>query len=217
MSLKSGLAQDCIDVSIDGEKLVASRPVYAGRVICDVEVGGEFPLATMRPNIFEISDATAEVDCEVLFINDTSADQSRLVIKEVREAEAGLVDLSEADKIVAGGRAMGNVEGFKMLEELAQVLGAAVGASRAAVDADYISHDHQVGQTGKVVTPQLYIACGISGSIQHYAGMRTSKIIVAINTDPEAPIFSKCDYGIVGDLFEVVPALTKKLTDIGRS
>jgi electron transfer flavoprotein alpha subunit len=217
MRLNSGLAQDCVDVSIEGERLVASRPVYAGRVICDVEVGGEVPMVTMRPNIFEVSEATAEVNCEVLFLNDIDVDQSRLVIKEVREAEAGLVDLSEADRIVAGGRAMGNAEGFKVLEELAQVLGAAVGASRAAVDADYISHDHQVGQTGKVVNPQLYIACGISGSIQHYAGMRTSKIIVAINTDPEAPIFSKCDYGIIGDLFEVVPALTEKLTDTERS
>jgi electron transfer flavoprotein alpha subunit len=138
-------------------------------------------------------------------------DPGLVEILDVQQAAGGKVDLTEAAIIVTGGRPIASAENFKILDALAEPLGAAVGASRAAVDAGYAPHGMQVGQTGKTVSPKLYIACGLSGSVQHFAGMKTSKIIVAINTDKDAPIFEKCDYGIVGDLFEVVPVLTEKL------
>ena len=131
----------------------------------------------------------------------------------MKQGKAGIVDLTEADIIITGGRPMGSAENYKVLEACAHALGAAVGASRAAVDAGYAPHSMQVGQTGKTVSPKLYIGCGLSGSVQHFAGMKTSKVIVAVNTDKDAPIFNKSDYGIVGDLFEVVPVLTEVLRE----
>ncbi|MEX1312654.1 MAG: FAD-binding protein, partial [Desulfotignum sp.] len=139
------------------------------------------------------------------------ADPGKVVIKEVKKGGAGKIDLTEAPIIITGGRAIKAAENYKMLEDCAAKIGAAVGASRAAVDAGYAPHSMQVGQTGKTVSPRLYIACGVSGAVQHFAGMKTSKVIVAINEDKDAPIFAKCDYGIVGDIFEVVPVLTEKL------
>ena len=138
-------------------------------------------------------------------------DPAKLVIKEVKQSQSTAVDLTEANVIITGGRPIAAAENYKILRECADAVGAAVGASRAAVDAGYAPHSMQVGQTGKTVSPKLYVGCGLSGSVQHFAGMKTSKVIVAINTDKDAPIFGKCDYGIVGDLFEVVPVLTEVL------
>ncbi|OGQ06212.1 MAG: hypothetical protein A2W61_01790 [Deltaproteobacteria bacterium RIFCSPLOWO2_01_44_7] len=213
MKCKGGLATDCIDLKIEGGKLKAKRPIFAGKALVDVDFLSDIQFATARPNSFatKVVDASKKAEVEKV---QASVGELRVKVKEVKEAEKGLKDLTEAEIIVAGGRALGSNENFKIIRELAEVLGATVGASRAAVDAGYISHDHQVGQTGKTVNPKLYIACGISGAIQHLAGMRTSKVIVAINKDPEAPIFSKADYGIVGDLFTLLPILTRKFKEL---
>lgn len=208
MRLGVGLASDCTDVNIQNGKLIVRRPVYAGKAIIEVSFDASPQMATIRPNTFPVPEPHSDSPTIVAFNADPGQIKAR--VKEIVEAETGMVDLTEADRIVSGGRAMQNEENFKLIKELATVIGASVGASRAAVDAGYASHDHQVGQTGKTVNPTLYIACGISGAIQHLAGMRTSKVIVAINKDPEAPIFSKADYGIVGDLFKIVPILTEK-------
>jgi electron transfer flavoprotein alpha subunit len=210
--LKVGLAPDCTNVRIENGRLFVKRPIYAGKVIIDATLEGTPQMATIRPNTFPIPEPHSNSP-QVVTLN-VNPGTAAAKLKEVVEAETGMVDLTEADRIVSGGRAMASKENFEIIRNLAKTIGASVGASRAAVDAGYISHDHQVGQTGKTVNPTLYIACGISGSIQHLAGMRTSKIIVAINKDAEAPIFSKADYGIVGDLFKVVPVLTEKLKQL---
>lgn len=201
------LVQDCIDLDWDNG-LIAKKPVYAGKVVSDVRVKDTPAMVSIRPNV-----ATVEREGEDLPEIETREMPQldlRTVIKDVAQAAGDTVELTEAKIIVSGGRGLGGPEPFSMLQELCDVLGAALGASRAAVDAGWIHHSHQVGQTGKVVSPDLYIACGISGAIQHQAGMRTSRIIVAINKDPEANIFKLCDYGIVGDLFEIVPILTEE-------
>lgn len=209
--LKVGFTQDCTSLDIDGGKLKVRRPVFAGKALMDFAFQSTPQVATARPNSFPTKDSggTAEVTS---FTGDAGV--LTAVVKEVKQVEKGEVDVAEADIIVSGGRATGNADGFKPIYELAHVLRGAVGASRAAVDAGYISHDHQVGQTGKTVNPKLYVACGISGAIQHLAGMRTSKVIVAINKDAEAPIFTKADFGIVGDMFKVIPVLTEKLKKV---
>lgn len=212
MKLKAGLATDCVELKIENGKLKARRPIFAGKALVDVAFLSETQLATARPNSFPTKNPDAAKKAAVEKVLAQVGDL-RVKVKEVKQAEAGMKDLTEAEIIVSGGRALGNSENFKYIRELAEALGATVGASRAAVDAGYISHDHQVGQTGKTVNPKLYIACGISGAIQHLAGMRTAKVIVAINKDSEAPIFGKADYGIVGDLFQILPILTKKFKD----
>ncbi|MBF0430066.1 MAG: electron transfer flavoprotein subunit alpha/FixB family protein [Fibrobacteria bacterium] len=202
------LAQDVIGLDWDGA-CVVKKPVFAGKAIQEIKLTDSLQMVSLRPNLFTVeTDGDAKPEVETRSMPELSI---RTVIKDIVRASEGKIDLSEARIVVSGGRGLGGPEPFAMLQELADQLGGAIGASRAAVDSGWIDHTNQVGQTGKVVTPDLYIACGISGAIQHLAGMRTSKIIVAINKDADAPIFKIADYGIVGDLFEVVPALKEEL------
>jgi electron transfer flavoprotein alpha subunit len=209
----AGLATDCTNLDIQDGKLLATRPIYAGKAFIDVKFETEIQIATARPNSFVAKVLNAGASAEVI-AKEIDPGPMRAVMKEIVKGKTDKVDLTEASIIVSGGRAMKNPENFKILNELADVIGATVGASRAAVDSGYAPHDMQVGQTGKVVNPNLYIACGISGAIQHLAGMRTSKVIVAINKDSEAPIFTKADYGIIGDLFQIVPLLTQEFKKV---
>lgn len=207
--LESGLVSDVTSLEEAGGNLVFTRPIYSGKAFEKKIVTDGLIFATIRPNniapLEKDESRTGEVSSLSVEIKDL-----RTIIKEVvRKASEG-VDLSEAKVVIAGGRGVKSEEGFTPLKELAKVLNGAVGASRGACDADYCDYSLQIGQTGKVVTPDLYIACGISGAIQHLAGMSNSKVIVAINKDPEANIFNVADYGIVGDLFEVVPILTEE-------
>jgi len=213
--LNVGLATDCIQLKLENGKLHAIRPMYAGKVLAEHELNASPQIASLRPNIFPIlePDQSKSATIEQISIPVSPGDL-KAVVKELISVEGGTIELTEADIIVSGGRGMKGPENYKILEELADALGAAVGASRSAVDAGWRPHSDQVGQTGKTVAPDLYIACGISGAIQHLAGMSSSKCIVAINKDPEAPIFQRADYGIVGDLFEVVPKLTEEFKKI---
>lgn len=209
IKLNCALVVDCTAIEIQNGNLIATKPVYAGKAITVVETNTPKSIYTLRPNVFTLGQAT-EDKAEVIVNNIDSVNLSNKVIK-VTKAE-GKLDVAEANIIVSGGRGLKAAENFGMIEELATQLGAATGASRAAVDAGWRPHSDQVGQTGKTVSPNLYIAVGISGAIQHLAGMQSSKFIVAINKDKDAPIFSVADYGIVGDAFEVVPALIEELT-----
>lgn len=207
--LAAGLASDCTGLEVQEGRLLFTRPIYAGKAAAKVVEETRPQMATVRPNIFPAAQIDASSVAEVVNLSVDTGDIRAKVIELLKEA-GERVELTEAEIVVSGGRGMKGPENFALLEELAKVLGAAVGASRAAVDAGWRDHSYQVGQTGKVVTPTLYIACGISGAIQHLAGMKTSKYIVAINKDPEAPIFKVADYGIVGDLFKVVPILAEE-------
>ena len=205
--LATGLATDCTDVKIADGKLLAVRPMYAGKCFGEIVTSGSPAMASLRPNVFPaVENAKAGTVVKVDAAVDAASIKSKVL--EVQKDTSGKVDLTEANVIVSGGRGMKGPEGFSILEELADVLKGTVGASRAAVDAGWNPQKDQVGQTGKVVSPNLYIACGISGAIQHLAGMSSSKCIVAINKDKEAPIFTKADYGVEDDLFKVVPELT---------
>ena len=207
--LATGMATDCTDVKIADGKLLAIRPMYAGKCFGEV-VFSTFPqMASLRPNVFPMVE-NAKAGAVVKFDPALDAAQLKTKVLEVQKDTSGKVDLTEANIIVSGGRGMKGPEDYAIIEELAAVLGATVGASRAAVDAGWRPQSDQVGQTGKIVSPNLYIACGISGAIQHLAGMSSSKFIVAINKDAEAPIFAKADYGIVDDLFKVIPEFTKE-------
>ncbi len=205
--LDEPLVSDCVQVNIADKTVKKSH--FSGKTFATLKVNGSIFLCTIRPNSIEPvpSSGAGEI---VEFTSDV-ADPGLIKIVEVKKDAGGKLDLTEAPVIITGGRAIKAAENYQMLEACAKKLGAAVGASRAAVDAGYAPHSMQVGQTGKTVSPRLYIACGVSGAVQHFAGMKTSKVIVAINEDKDAPIFSKCDYGIVGDIFDVVPVLTEKL------
>jgi electron transfer flavoprotein alpha subunit len=205
----AGLVTDATDVKLADDNVVFTRPIYAGKAYATQVIRQGVIIATIRPNNLSALEADPDRSGEVSEMAAPAVDLRTLVKEVVRKSTSG-VDLSSAKIVVSGGRGLKSADGFKPLQELAEVLGAAVGASRAAADAGYCDYAMQVGQTGKTVTPDLYIACGISGAIQHLAGMSASKVIVAINKDPEAPIFKIADYGIVADLFEVVPVLTEE-------
>jgi electron transfer flavoprotein alpha subunit len=212
--LDAAILTDLVDIQLTGGRLSGTKPMYAGKTLASVVASeGQFQIASIRPNVIKpVPCGVGSATAKALALQ--PVDTSRLRTVEIRKGTSARPDLTEASIIVSGGVSLGSADAFKIIHECADVLGAAVGASRAAVNENYASHDMQVGQTGKTVNPNLYIACGISGAIQHMAGMRTSKVIVAINKDKDAPIFTIANYGIVADLFEAVPALTKKLKEL---
>jgi electron transfer flavoprotein alpha subunit len=216
VKLAAGLAADCIALKVEGGDILATRPVYAGKALIDVRVKTPVKVFTLRPNVFTAG-APLNGGAAVEKMEAALADSDfGSVVRDVKVA-TGRPDVTEADIIVSGGRGMKGPENFHLIESLADVLGAGVGASRAVVDAGWRPHDEQVGQTGKTVSPTMYVACGISGAVQHIAGMSSSKYIVAINKDKDAPIFQIADYGIVGDVFEILPELTSQLkTTLGK-
>ena len=204
--LNAPLAMDCVAIRLEDNNLIATRYMYGGKILADVVLNGKPQILAIRPNAMTIASAAGTGAVEKFEVN-TGPTLVKFIEKHL---DTGKVELTEADTVVSGGRGMGGSD-FAVIEELAQVLEGAVGASRSAVDEGWRSSSDQVGQTGKVVSPNLYIACGISGAIQHLAGMSSSNVIVAINKDSEAPIFSKADYGIEGDLFEIVPLITEEI------
>jgi electron transfer flavoprotein alpha subunit len=217
VKLDAGLAVDCTEIKMEGGALIATRPVYAGKALIDVKLNAAVNVLTLRPNVFSsgTSDGTAAPTEKIALALEEADFASH--VKEIKQS-SGKLDVAEADIIVSGGRGLKGPENFAMIEQLAEVLGGAVGASRAAVDAGWRPHEEQVGQTGKTVSPSLYIAVAVSGAIQHLAGMSSSKYIVAVNKDKDAPIFQVATYGIVGDAFEVVPVLTAEVKKLlGKS
>lgn len=206
--LGAPLALDCFSVDIGAQTVV--KPFFSGKTIATLKLKGDYFLAGIRPNSVEPVEVPVVAEVEV-FTAAVGSDGG-LVVKEVKKNSSGIVDLAEANIIISGGRGIGSADNFDMLFKCAAAVnGMAVGASRVAVDEGFAPHSMQVGQTGKTVSPRLYIACGISGAVQHFAGMKTSKVIVAINEDKDAPIFGKCDYGVIGNIFEIVPELTRQL------
>lgn len=204
-----GIIVDCTNLTALNGDFVATRPVYAGKAFIEIKLNTQRKIFTLRPNVFKAALDQKAKNANIITV-EVNSPNVKTRVANFKKSE-GKLDVTEAEIIVSGGRGMKGPENFKMIEELAESLNAAVGASRAVVDAGWRPHGEQVGQTGKTVSPSLYIACGISGAIQHMAGMSSAKYIVAINKDKEAPIFSIADYGIAGDLFEVVPALVKEI------
>lgn len=211
--MNCGLLTDLTSVAASGSGVTGTKPMYSGKCIANVACeGSSVAFVTIRQNVNAANKSgQGSASVEKLAV---SVPESKIKTKDIRKGKSSKPDLTEASLIISGGRAMANADNFKILNECADVIGATVGASRAAVDSGYAPHEMQVGQTGKTVNPNLYIACGISGSIQHMAGMRTSKVIVAINTDKDAPIFGIATYGIVADLFQAVPVMTQKFKEL---
>lgn len=210
--LKAGCITDCTSFSFEGNDIICTKPIFAGKAISRYKLNSAIKVLTIRSNTFKINSVSTNIE-----INNIKVDEVKLttaVTEIVRQSSK--IDVAEADIIVSGGRGLKASEHFVLIEELAATLGAAVGASRAVVDAGWRPHSEQVGQTGKTVSPTLYIACGISGAIQHLAGMSSSKYIVAINKDKDAPIFSVADYGINGDVFEILPLLTEEIKKLKK-
>jgi electron transfer flavoprotein alpha subunit len=209
--LNAGLATDCTELTFEGGALLARRPIYNGKALSTVHFDGQrLQIASVRPNAYPAAQPAG--NGEIVPVNAAlEAGDARQITREIARTGGEEKDVTEAAIVVSGGRSLKSKENFKIIYDLAHALDGAVGASRAACDAGYQPHTRQVGLTGKTITPQLYVACGISGAIQHLAGMRTSKVIVAINKDKDAPIFKVADYGIVGDLFDVIPQLTAEI------
>ena len=208
-ALDAPLVMDCMDINLSAHTVKKSQ--FSGKTIATITVNGPRYIYGVRPNVFEAKSSPTEAEA-VTF--QTDPENGGLVVKEIRQDAARGIDLTEADIILSGGRGMKNSDNFRLLFECANLIGAAVGASRVAVDAGWVPHSMQVGQTGATVSPKVYIACGISGSVQHFAGMKTSGLIIAVNSDPAASIVKNCDYYIVGDLFEIIPQLTSQLAAI---
>jgi len=220
ITIDAGLTADCTGLDIDPQKkiLLQTRPAFGGNIMATIISPNHRPqMATVRHKVMQPMEPDKRRKGKIIkesFNHSLYASRTKLL--DIVEEIENLVNLAEADIIVSGGRGMGGPENFKLLEDLAKVIGAAVGSSRAAVDAGWMPYSHQVGQTGRTVAPKVYIACGISGQIQHLVGMQSSKVIIAINKDPDAPIFKVATYGIVGDVFQIIPALTKKLEEANR-
>jgi electron transfer flavoprotein alpha subunit len=208
-ALDAPLVMDCIDINLSEHTVKKSQ--FSGKTIAAIKVNGPYYIYGVRPNVFEAKPSPNEAE---VISYQTDLENGGLVVKEIRQDASRGVDLTEADIIISGGRGMKESDNFRLLFECADLIGAAVGASRVAVDAGWVPHSMQVGQTGATVSPKVYIACGISGSVQHFAGMKTSGLIVAVNTDTEANMVKNCDYYIVADLFEIIPLLTSQLAAI---
>ena len=215
VKLDAGCAVDCVKLNLSGNDIILTRPTYAGKALIDVKLLSTNKVITIRPNVFKAQVVENSAPVEII-VKEISQVNLKSKVTSFKKSE-GKLDVAEADIIVSGGRGMKGPENFHLIKELAEALGAAVGASRAVVDAGWRPHNEQVGQTGKTVSPTLYVACGISGAIQHLAGMSSSKYIVAINKDKDAPIFNVADYGITGDLFEIIPALTSEIKKVKQS
>ncbi|MDP1758762.1 MAG: electron transfer flavoprotein subunit alpha [Thermodesulfovibrionales bacterium] len=216
-SLRTGLTADCTSLGIDKDtgNLLQIRPAFGGNIMATILCPNHRPqIATVRPRVMKKGEYNPEKRGEIVSVDAENLTSRTKVIETIKETLGCEVNLQEADIIIAGGRGLGDAKGFNLLFELAEILGGTVGASRAAVDEGWIQYRHQVGQTGKTVCPKIYIACGISGAVQHLVGMQSSDIIIAINKNPEAPIFNVATYGIVGDIYEVLPLLIKKLKEI---